>query len=122
MKRKTQILFLIILTVGILSACSSDKTPVSIVIETPVPTVSTQLPQEQTSESQSIASEENMRTIAESFVEKPISELIAAVGEPSATDYASSCLGPGEDGELSYDGFTVYTYREGDSEVVKEVV
>lgn len=121
MKRKTQILFLII-TVGILSACSSDKTPVSIVIETPVPTVSTQLPQEQTSESQSIASEENMRTIAESFVEKPISELIAAVGEPSATDYASSCLGPGEDGELSYDGFTVYTYREGDSEVVKEVV
>lgn len=122
MKRKTQILFLIILTVGILSACSSDKTPVSIVIETPVPTVSTQLPQEQTSESQSIASEENMRTIAESFVEKPISELIAAVGEPSSADYASSCLGPGEDGELSYDGFTVYTYREGESEVVKEVV
>ena len=30
------------------------------------------------------------------------------------SSYASSCLGPGEDGELYYDGFTVYTYRDPD--------
>ena len=36
-------------------------------------------------------------------------------------DSASSCLGSGEDGELVYNGFTVYTYKEGDSEVVQNV-
>ena len=38
----------------------------------------------------------------------------AAIGEPDNSSYASSCLGPGEDGELYYDGFTVYTYRDPD--------
>ena len=33
----------------------------------------------------------------------------------------TSCLGCGEDGELVYNGFTVYTYKEGDSEVVQNV-
>ena len=47
--------------------------------------------------------------------------LYAAIGEPSGSSYASSCLGPGEDGELYYDGFTVYTYKENDSEIVKDV-
>lgn len=63
-----------------------------------------------------------LRALAETFIEKDVSGLIEAIGEPSATDYASSCLGPGEDGELTYGGFTVYTYKEGDSEIVKEVV
>lgn len=63
-----------------------------------------------------------LRATAETFIEKDVKGLIEAVGEPSATDYASSCLGPGEDGELTYGGFTVYTYKEGDSEIVKEVV
>ena len=39
-------------------------------------------------------------------------ELIAAIGEPNSSDYAPSCLGEGEDGNLYYDGFTVYTYRD----------
>ena len=30
-------------------------------------------------------------------------------------------MGDGEDGCLYYDGFTVYTYREGESEVVYDV-
>ena len=41
--------------------------------------------------------------------------------EPSGSSYAPSCLGPGEDGELYYDGFTVATYREGDKEIVWDV-
>ena len=40
---------------------------------------------------------------------------------PESVSYASSCLGSGEDGELVYNGFTVYTYKEGDSEVVQNV-
>ncbi len=51
----------------------------------------------------------------------PVSELYEAIGQPQKSDYAPSCLGPGEDGMLYYDGFTVYTYREGDKEVVYDV-
>ena len=37
---------------------------------------------------------------------------LAACGESNSSDYAPSCLGEGEDGNLYYDGFTVYTYRD----------
>lgn len=59
---------------------------------------------------------------ARSFIDKSVEELIAAIGEPVSTDYAPSCLGSGEDGELIYDGFTVYTYREGNTETVQDVL
>ena len=59
--------------------------------------------------------------LAAAMIGRPVQELFAVVGEPNAADYAPSCLGPGEDGELCYDGFTVYTYREGDKEVVEDV-
>ena len=51
----------------------------------------------------------------------PVSELYALIGQPKSSDYAPSCMGDGEDGCLYYDGFTVYTYREGESEVVYDV-
>ena len=60
--------------------------------------------------------------LAESMIGEEVSKLIEAIGEPESADYASSCLGPGEDGELQYDGFTVYTYKEGDSEVIQNVL
>jgi hypothetical protein len=47
--------------------------------------------------------------------------LIAAIGSPNSRSYASSCIGEGEDGELSYNGFTVYTYRENGIETVQDV-
>ncbi len=67
------------------------------------------------------AAENEQKIIAESYIGKEVSELIAAIGEPESSSYASSCLGSGEDGELVYNGFTVYTYKEGDSEVVQNV-
>lgn len=60
-------------------------------------------------------------SLAETFIDHPVEELIAAIGEPEDRDYASSCLGPGEDGNLYYDGFIVYTYKEGDQETVRFV-
>ena len=51
---------------------------------------------------------------AQEMIGEDISALTAAIGEPETSSYASSCLGPGEDGELYYDGFTVYTYRDPD--------
>ena len=61
--------------------------------------------------------------LAKSYVDKPLSELQAEIGEPVSSAYVSSCLIPGgEDGELHYDGFTVYTVKSGDSETVQDVI
>ncbi len=49
---------------------------------------------------------------------RPVSELIEILGEPLSEDAAPSCMGPGEDVNLYYDGFTVYTYRDGDQQTV----
>ncbi len=48
--------------------------------------------------------------------------MIAAIGQPISSSYASSCMGDGEDGELIYSGFTVYTYRDASGEVVQDVI
>lgn len=64
---------------------------------------------------------EDLKALAESCMEKSVDELYALIGEPESSDYAPSCLGEGEDGMLYYDGFVVYTYREGDEETVEYV-
>lgn len=61
------------------------------------------------------------KAIAQKYVGKDVASLIAAVGSPSSRSYANSCLGSGEDGELRYSGFTVYTYRENGKETVQHV-
>ena len=61
------------------------------------------------------------RALAQEYLERDAEELIEALGEPLERNYAPSCLGDGEDGELVYEGFTVYTYREGDRETVTDV-
>jgi len=58
---------------------------------------------------------------ASAYIGQNVSSLIAALGEPGSRTYAPSCLGEGEDGELSYSGFTVYTYRENGTETVQAV-
>ena len=59
--------------------------------------------------------------IAKGLIDQPIGDLYAQIGEPESADYAPSCMGDGEDGMLFYDGFIVYTYREGDVETVYDV-
>ena len=67
------------------------------------------------------AESEALKT-AKSFKNKGLKELVAAIGEPVSETYVASCLGPGEDGELSYEGFKVYTYRDEKGETVLEIV
>lgn len=62
------------------------------------------------------------RETAAAYIGKSVSSLIAAIGQPKGSDYAPSCLGDGEDGELFYDGFTVYTYRVNGTETVQDVL
>lgn len=61
--------------------------------------------------------------LAESCIDLPVEDLYALIGEPESSDYAPSCLNPdvGQDGNLYYDGFIVYTYREGEVETVSYV-
>ena len=56
------------------------------------------------------------------FIGRSASSMIAAIGQPNGSNYAPSCMGDGEDGELFYNGFTVYTYREGGVETVEDVI
>lgn len=64
---------------------------------------------------------EDAKEQALSCIDKPVEDLYALIGEPESADYAPSCMGPGEDGNLYYDGFTVYTYKEGEVETVRFV-
>ena len=59
---------------------------------------------------------------AMAYIGQSVSSMISAIGAPNSSSYAPSCLGAGEDGELLYDGFTVYTYREGGNETVQDVL
>ena len=59
--------------------------------------------------------------LAQSYIGQSTTALYAAIGYPVYSDYAPSCIGPGEDGNLYYDGFTVYTYREDGQEEVTYV-
>ncbi|MBR0040439.1 MAG: hypothetical protein IJP64_03565 [Oscillospiraceae bacterium] len=67
------------------------------------------------------AVDEAMLEAARACIEQDVDALYDAIGEPSGSSYASSCIGPGEDGELYYEGFTVATYREGEREIVRDV-
>lgn len=67
------------------------------------------------------ASASDLKALAQSCIGKSVQELYDLIGEPESAEYVSSCLGPGDDGNLFYDGFIVYTYREGDTETVEYV-
>ncbi|MBQ7768193.1 MAG: hypothetical protein IJ403_04865 [Oscillospiraceae bacterium] len=56
--------------------------------------------------------------LAREYTGRSVSELYDLIGYPNSSDYAPSCMGEGEDGNLYYDGFIVYTYREGDTETI----
>ena len=58
---------------------------------------------------------------ASGYVGSSASALESALGAPTSKSYSPSCMGEGEDGIRTYDGFTVYTYKEGGSETVEAV-
>ena len=66
---------------------------------------------------------EDKKVMARSCEGKSVDALFALIGQPDSSEYAPSCLNPGkgEDGVLYYDGFVVYTYKEGGTETVEYV-
>lgn len=128
MKKLTCLLLALTLLLG-LAACGEEPAEVTEepaagsvepVEESAPPAEESVVPAE---ESEAPAEEEpSPLEAAKEFEGAPLEDLIAAVGEPLSSDYAPSCLGEGEDGNLYYDGFTVYTYRDVDgSETVNYV-
>lgn len=77
--------------------------------------------QDATEGSSTTQEQKSPKELAESCIEKTVEDLYELIGEPQSSDYAPSCLGPGEDGNLYYEGFTVYTYRENGTETVRVV-
>ena len=43
--------------------------------------------------------------------EKPFAPVKEIIGKPKKSEYDASCYGDGEDGILTYSGFTVFTYK-----------
>lgn len=74
-----------------------------------------------TAEDTTVPVQSDKRELAVSCIGKNVSELYALIGQPNSSVYSPSCLVEGDDGELYYDGFTVYTTREGDVETVYDV-
>lgn len=68
-------------------------------------------------------SNESKFETAVSYIGKLSSELVEEIGMPNRVSYASSCRGDGLDGELYYNTFTVYVYRETDgTETIYDVM
>lgn len=67
-----------------------------------------------------LSAEEKLK-LAEKAVGGAFAELEQMIGPASEERSAARCGTSGEDHEYSYDGFSVFTYSEGDSEVVEEV-
>ena len=137
MKKKLSVLLTVILILT-LSACGKNEP--TVVVETPAPEVKiTPVP---SAEQEPVKVEEpevmpepaaepeqepepddgfdkEMFLTARSFEGEDINDLYDAIGMPeSVEEYTSSCMGDGEDGQLHYPGFDVYTYRENGMETV----
>ena len=110
-----------------LCACSGKEEPAptpaaetEVPVETETPAAPVETPAETPAEPEPAAP--SAFELAKALEGESVDELLAAVGEPvSREDYAPSCLGDGEDGLWHYEGFDVYTYREGGSESVYAV-
>ena len=133
MKKSLFAAFLLLCIVFSLSACGGapEAAPSPAAEPTsapPAPSASSVLPgsglqsaPEETSSPEASAVDMAAFEAALALKGEAVSALYDAIGEPSGSSYAPSCLGPGEDGELYYDGFTVATYREGNKEIVWDV-
>lgn len=124
-----KVIVLLICLMLLLCACGGEQQPETTKPSFTPTTAQTQpetqsepdkLP-ESTNNSATQTVEESLKDKAMTCLDKSVEELFALVGEPESSEYGPSCLGPGEDGCLYYEGFTVYTYKEGDQETVQYV-
>ncbi len=122
--KKTISIVLAIALVFALCACGNEGNAAKDTSEdeaTNIPEQVAPAPTEAPAETASAAEEVTLEDLL-ALVGSPAEEAVKLLGDPASTDYASSCLGPGEDGEWEYDHFVVYTYKNEGSEEVVDVV
>lgn len=122
--RKNLCLMLALLALLSLCACGGEPAqptelpqPTETVqpTETPTPTAAPETP----AETQAPGEADSLLEAAQACIDQPVETLYAAIGQPQSSDYAPSCLEVGgEDGNLYYEGFTVYTLRTAEGETV----
>jgi len=129
MKRNLIIALICLLFALYLNGCGSDAAPTSAaeqpVEETAAPTATLPDAVLEPDTPEEEPEENPLYEKALTFVDQPLEDLIAEIGEPNSSEYASSCLVVGEDGEdgiLYYDGFFVTTYRHDGAETVIDVI
>lgn len=116
MKKRVLIIAAVLMLALLLCACgkTAEEAPAGMTSELPGANLSSE-PVTQAAE------KSDDFKLAESFIGQPVENLIATIGEPVSSAYTHSCLGEGDDGNLEYDGFFVYTYKDDSGEVVKDV-
>lgn len=115
MKNILSLALAMILALGLAACGESGTEPSAAPSEPAAVDTTTPDPAAGSTETAEPAAEEtggSLLEIAKGYEGANVDELIAAIGAPNSSDYAPSCLGEGEDGNLYYDGFTVYTYRD----------
>ncbi len=90
------------------------ETPAEPAAEPEAPAAEPEAPAEESPEEEPLSKEEIIARVIE-MKGRPVEDLIDWLGEPERREYSSSCLiDGGQDGQLYYDGFTVYTLVQPD--------
>ena len=118
--KKTVWIVMLLLAALSLTACGADKTePAAEVVVEEAPAAEEVQIEEPTEE---VPAELTGAELAKTFIDGDYALLVEALGEPVEASYETSCMGDGDDGILTYDGFTVYTYLDTDgTETVLDV-
>jgi hypothetical protein len=107
-----------LLCLTLLCGCAATPTTTTPVTTSPANTETTAA----SANTSPTKTEADAFALAESCIGKSVEDLYALIGQPQSADYAPSCLVEGaEDGNLYYEGFTVYTLRTEDGESVEYV-
>lgn len=126
MKKTVWIVMMLIAALA-LTACGADKTeapaePAAEVLVEEAAIVEETVEIEEVPAVEETPAEPTPLELAKTFIDGDLSALIEALGEPVEASYETSCMGDGDDGILTYDGFTVYTYLDTDgTETVLDV-
>lgn len=135
MKKTLLLIVTLIFTVLILSACGSEKHEPTIVVETPAPVTETAKPEpsmevlpevdipEESAQPEYTGLDNEKYQAALGLIGENVEELYKAIGNPEYQDYGPSCLGDYDsDGQLDYEGFSVFTVVKGEVETVYDVL
>ena len=136
MKKALILVLMLIFAAVLLTACGNEKHEPTVVVETPAPVVETVVPEpsievqdvtsapEESAQPEDTGIDDEKYQTALGLVGKVVEELYEAIGYPEYQDYGPSCLGkPGsEDGQLDYEGFSVFTLVEDGVETIVDVL